>query len=85
MHADPSDLVELLLGCHQQARRLVGTNHARRVGLKGHHDRRGAALDSDALEPLEDLAMAAMHAVEVAEGQNGLDPALRPLVVGKVD
>src|SRR5262245_29270092 len=85
MNADRGDLVELLPGRHQQARSLVGTYDARWVRLEGHHHRRGAAFEGDTLETFEDLAMAAMNAIKVAECQDGLQPPLRPLVVGKVD
>ena len=79
------DRLELLRRGHQQRRRLVGPDDARRMRIEGHHDGRGAALAGDAAHAIEDLAVAAVHAVEVAEREHRLHPARRPRVVGKVD
>ena len=69
--------LELLRLGHQQRRRLVGPHDARRMRIEGHDDGGGAALAGDAAHAIEDLAMAAMHAVEVAERQHRLRPARR--------
>jgi hypothetical protein len=47
------------------------------VRIEGHHDRRGAALGRDAADSIENLAMPAVHPVEIAEGEHRLVPARR--------
>ena len=85
LHAGRGDRLELLRLGHQQRRRLVGPDDARRMRIERHDDGRGAALAGDAAHAIEDLAMAAVHAVEVAEREHRLHPARRARVVGKVD
>jgi hypothetical protein len=53
--------------------------------IEGHHHRRGAVFAGAALHPLENLAVAAMHAVEVAEREHGMIPARRSCVLRKMD
>jgi hypothetical protein len=52
---------------HQQRRRLVGADNSRRVRIERHHHRCGAAFSGDSPHALENLAVTAMQAVEVAE------------------
>ena len=85
LHAGVGDGLELLRLGHQQRRRLVGPDDARRVRVEGHHDRRRAALAGDAAHAIEDLAMAAVHAVEVAEREHRLGPSRRSWIVGEVN
>ena len=77
--------LELLRLGHEQRRRLVGPDDARRVRVEGHHDRRGVPLIRNARKAIEDLAVAAVQAVEVAERQHRLHPAHRPRIVGEVN
>jgi hypothetical protein len=70
---------------HQQGRRLVRPNHARRVRIEGHHDRRGAAFAGHTMEAVQNLPVPTVHAVEVAEGEHRMHPARGTLVVRKVD
>jgi hypothetical protein len=53
--------------------------------IERHDDGGGAALAGDALEPIENLAVPAVHAVEVAERQHRLHPGERPCVLGEVN
>ena len=78
-----AERLELLLERHQQRRRLVGPDDARRVGIEGQDERRAAALGGDAADALDDLGVTAVQAVEVAERQHGLVPARRARIIGK--
>ena len=59
--------LEFLSLRHDERRRFVGSDDTRRVRIEGHHHRRGAPFAGDAAQPFENLAVAAVHAVEVAE------------------
>ena len=83
LHAGARQRLEPLLGRHQQRRRLVGPDHARRMRIEGHRRRRAAALAGAAPHAVDDLDVAAVQAVEVAEREHGIVPARRR-VVGKV-
>ena len=69
--------LDLLRVGHQQRRRLVGPDDPRRVRVEGQHQRGAAALGADAADALDDLDVAAMQPVEVAEGEDRLVPARR--------
>src|SRR5262249_23664366 len=66
---------ELLRGRHDERRRLVGTDDTRRVRIERHHDGGRPAFAGDPAQTLENLAVTAMQAVEVAEGQDRMRPA----------
>jgi hypothetical protein len=85
LHAGVGNRFELLRRRHQERRRLVRADDARRVRVEGHHHRRRSALAGDTADPLEDLAMPAMDAVEVAQRQHRLPPVRRPRVFRKMD
>ena len=70
---------------HQQRRRLVGPDDARRVRIEGHHDRRRALLAGLAADALDDLLVAAVQAVEVAERDDRPAPVRRARIVGIED
>ena len=53
--------------------------------IEGQHHAGAAALGGAALDALDDLDVAAMQAVEVAERQHRLMPARAARIVGKVD
>jgi len=53
--------------------------------VERHHDRGRAAFAGDADEAVEDLAVTAVHAVEIPEREDRLLPARRPHIVGKVN
>jgi hypothetical protein len=55
------------------------------VRIEGHDDGSGAAFAGDAAYAIEDLAVASVHTIEIAEGQDRLGPARGPLIVGKMD
>jgi hypothetical protein len=82
---DPGPLqgLELLFLRHEQRRRLVRTDDTRRVRIEGQHERRAAALERDASDPLDDLHMTAVEAVEIAQRQHGIGPTRRAGVGGK--
>jgi hypothetical protein len=85
VEAGALDPLEPLGFRHQQRRRLVGTNYAWRMRIERHHQRRGGALGRHAAHALDDLDVTAMQAVEVAQRQDGMLPARRTTIVGKVD
>ena len=62
--------LQLLRLRHQQRRRLVGPDDARRMRVEGHHDGGRAMLAGDPAHAIEDLAMTAMQAVEIAQRQH---------------
>jgi len=68
------DRFELLRFRHQQRGRFVGADDARRMRIERHHDGGRAALAGYAVQTLENLAMPAMQAVEVAEGEQRVRP-----------
>ena len=70
---------------HQQRRRLVWPDHARRMGVEGHHHCRRAVLVADPADTVENLAVAAMQAVEIAQRQHRPHPVPRPWIVGKMN
>ena len=84
-HARPRKRLELLRGRHEQRRRFVGPDDARGMRVERHDDGSGAALAGDAADAVEDLAMAAVHAVEISERQDRLGPTSRPRILGEVD
>ena len=53
--------------------------------IEGHDDGGGATFAGDAAYAIEDLAVAPVHAIEIAEGQHRLRPARGPLIVGEMD
>ena len=66
---------QLLQARDVAARRFVGPDDARGVRIEGQHDGRAAAIGGAAPDALDDLGMAAMQAIEVAERQHRLVPA----------
>ena len=85
VHAGVGDRLELLLLGHQQRRRLVGPHDPRRVRVEGHDDGGRAALAGDPPHAIENLAVAAVHTVEVAEREDRLRPSHGARVVGEMD
>ncbi len=85
LDAGPRDRLEPLGGRHQERRRFVGPDDARRMRIEGHHGWGGTALVRDAADAVQDLPVAAMHAVEVAERQHRMTPACRARIVRKVN
>jgi hypothetical protein len=79
------DRLELLRLRHQKRRRLVGPDHARRMGIEGHDHGGRAALVGDALHAIENLAVSAMQAVEVAEREHRMDPPRRTGVLREMN
>jgi hypothetical protein len=77
LHAGAAERLDPLLGRHQQRGRLVGTDHARRVWVEGHRGRRAATLARAAAHAVDDLRVAAVQAVEVAQREHGIVPAGR--------
>jgi hypothetical protein len=55
------------------------------MGIERHHHRGGVTLARHATQAIEDLAVSAVQAVEVAERQHRIPPARRPRIVRKVD
>ncbi len=53
--------------------------------IEGHDDRRRAPLAGAPFHPLEDLDVAPVQAVEIAQRQHGADPSCRPGVIGKMN
>ena len=80
LHAGAAERFELLRRRHQQRRRLVGPQHARRMRIEGHRRRRAAALAGAAPHAVDDLHVAAMQPVEVAQGDHRLVPPRRRIV-----
>src|SRR5204862_3818536 len=76
--------LETLVLRHQQRRRLVGPHHPRWMRVEGHRHRGAAMLGGAATDALDDLEMSAMKAVEVAEGEHGMDQPRGWRVVWKV-
>ena len=85
VHAGGGQRLELLRLRHQQRRRLVRPHDARRMRIEGHDHRGGAVLAGDAADSLEDLAVAAMDAVEIPQRKNRVFPARRAWIFRKVD
>ena len=85
LHAGVGDRLELLRLGHQQRRRLVGPDHARRMRVEGHDDGGRAALFGDAPHAIENLAVSAVQAVEVAEREHRVDPPRRTGVFREVN
>src|SRR6266487_4244295 len=85
LHAGIRYGFQLLFLRHQQRGRLVWSDDPRRMGIESHHDRRGAALAGHSLDPVENLAMPAVHAVEVAQGEDRVRPASRSHVLREMD
>ena len=81
----PMERLEPLRFGHEQLRRLVRPQDARRMRIEGHRHRRAAVLGSATPDALDDLEMAAMQAVEIAERQNRMHQPRRPRVVREVD
>ena len=77
--------LETLRRGHQERRRLVRPHHPRRMRIEGHRDRCRAALFRAAPHALDDLQMTTVHAVEIAEREDGLVPADRPGIIWVVD
>ena len=77
LHAGARQRVELLRLGHQQRRRLVGPQDARRVRIERQHHAGAAAFGGAALDALDDLDVAAMQAVEVAEREHRRSPRAR--------
>ena len=74
----PMQRLEPLRLRHQQRRRLVRPDDARRMRVEGHRHRRAAMLGGAALHALDDLEMPAVQAVEVAERQHRMHQPRRP-------
>jgi hypothetical protein len=53
--------------------------------VERHDDGGGPSFVGDPLQPIENLAMSAVQAVEVAERQHRLLPVRRTRIVGKMD
>src|SRR5262249_40535069 len=79
------DGLEALRGRHEKRWRLVGTDDARGMRIEGHHHGCCAALARHTPDAVENLAMPAMYAVEVAERKHRLNPPGRAHMVWKVD
>jgi hypothetical protein len=77
--------LELLFLGHEHRRRLVGPHDARRVRIERHGHGRAATLGSAALHTLDDLQMAPMQAVEIAEGEHGMYEPGRPHIIWVVE
>ena len=75
-----AERLELLIRRHQQRRRLVGPEHARRMRIEGHRRGRAAALAGAPPHAIDDLHVAAVQPVEVAEREHRLVPARRRVV-----
>mgnify|MGYP003693591221 CR=1 FL=1 len=80
LHARAAQRLEPLLRRHQQRRRLVGPDDARRMGIEGHRRGRAAAFARAPAHAIDDLRVAAVQAVEVPEREHGLVPAQRRVV-----
>ena len=78
-----AERLELLLRRHQQRRRLVGAEDARRMRIEGHRGGRAAALARAPPHAVDDLHVPAVQAVEVPEREHRVGPARRR-VVGEV-
>ncbi len=85
LEAGLRERAELLLDRHQQRRRLVGTDHPRRMRIERHHHRGRAVLIGDAPHAIEDLAMAAVQPVEVPQREHRALPPRGARIVGIVD
>ena len=83
LHAGTAQGFELLRRGHQQRRRLVGPQDARRVRLEGHRCRRAATLAGAPPHAVDDLHVPAVQAVEIAQGHHRLVPA-HCRVVGEI-
>jgi hypothetical protein len=53
--------------------------------VEGHDHGGGVTLAGDAAQPIEDLAVSAVEAVEIAEREHRIPPARRPRIIRKVD
>ena len=80
LHAGPRQRLDLLIGGHEERRRLVGPKHPRRVGLEGHRGGRARPLTGTAPDAVDDLHVPAVQPVEVAEREHGLLPPWRRIV-----
>ena len=67
--------LELLIERHQQRRRLVGPQHARRMRIEDHRHRRAVPLAGLPAHLVDELLVAAVQPVEIAER----DDRMRPL------
>ena len=67
--------LELLIERHQERRRLVGAQHAGRMRIEDHRDRRAATLASLAAHFVDELLVPAMETIEVAERDDRMRPA----------
>ena len=85
LQAGRVERLQLLGHGHQHGRCFVGTDHSRGMGVEGHDDGGRPPLAGHATDSLENLSMAAVYPVEVAERQHRARPARRPRVVGKMD
>ena len=80
LHAGTAERLELLLGRHQERRRLVRPQHARRVRIEGHRRGRSCPLAGAAPHPVDDLHVTAVQPIEVPERDHRLMPARRGIV-----
>jgi hypothetical protein len=85
LHAGLLESLELLRLGHDERRRLVRSHDPRRMRVERHDDGRCAAFAGDTPQPLEDLAVASMHPVEIAQREHRLRPLLRPRIVWKMN
>jgi hypothetical protein len=76
---------ELLRLGHQERRRLVRADDPRRMRIERHHHGGRCVFAGHAYETVEDLAVAAMHTVEIPEREDRLLPTRGPRIVRKVD
>jgi hypothetical protein len=79
------ECLQLLRGRHQQRGGFVGSNNPRGVRVECHDNRRGATFFGDPADAIQNLAMAAMHAIEIPERQDRSRPTRRPRIVRKVN
>ena len=85
LHTGARQRIELLRLGHQQRRRLVGTEDAGRMRIERQHHAGAGAFGGAALDALDDLDVAAMQAVEVAEREHRRAPPERPRILRIVD
>ena len=83
LHARAREGLDLLIRRHQERRRLVGPQHARRMRVEGHRRGRAGALPGPPADAVDDLHVSAVQPVEVAEREHRIVPARRR-VVGKM-
>jgi hypothetical protein len=80
LHPGAGQRFDLLLLRHEERRRLVGPQHAGRMGVEGHRRRRPAAFPGAPPHAIDDLHVAAVQPVEIAQREHRLVPPWRRVV-----